>query len=189
MRRWSIIFAWILAIGFGYLALREAQVLSRTLNYNDALENPQNLADYSELTPQFMLIQAWALQQQGNTQQALALYNSITQADPADFAQNNQQQIRETALYNIGVINLKQAAEHWNEKGVWAYTEVTMPLNLAKQAFKSVLRSNPRHWNARYNLDYALRITPPPKEREKQGMTESRSSVHAILPGLPGGGP
>ncbi len=72
---------------------------------------------------------------------------------------------------------------------MWAYAEVIAPLNQAKQAFKTVLRDNPQHWNARYNLDYALRITPPPKQKDQQGMTESRSSVHAILPGQPRGGP
>lgn len=193
MRRWSIILAWILAVGLGILSLNQMRLLNHRMSYNSAIENPQQLVDQTELTPELMLIRAWHLQQKGNHQQALALYHSITQSPlknkPKDNGQANLQPIFETAHYNIGVINLNQAAEHWNEKGVWAYAEVIAPLNQAKQAFKTVLRDNPQHWNARYNLDYALRITPPPKQKDQQGMTESRSSVHAILPGQPRGGP
>ena len=189
MRRWSIILAWILAIGLGILSLNQIRLLNHRLSYNNAIEDPQQLVDQTELTPELMLIRAWHLQQQGKHQQALALYHSITQSPLKNNIQANLQPILETAHYNIGVINLNQAAEHWNEKGVWAYAEVIAPLNQAKQAFKTVLRDNPQHWNARYNLDYALRITPPPKQKDPQGMTESRSSVHAILPGQPRGGP
>ena len=189
MRRWSIILAWLLTIGLSTLALKEMRLLNQHYSYNNAIEDPDQVTNHSELAPELMLIQAWHLQKQGNTQQALALYHSITQAETAGTLSKIQKRINETALYNIGVINLNQAAKHWNEMGVWAYTEVVMPLNQAKQSFKAVLRDNPQHWDARYNLDYALRITPPPKEREKQGMSESRSSVHAILPGQPGGGP
>jgi mxaK protein len=189
MRRWSIILAWILVIGFSLLVLDNMRKLSQRLTYNNALEDPQQLADQTELTPELTLIRAWHLQQQGNNQQALALYHSITQSANNDIAKTNQQIIHETALYNIGVINLNQAAKHWNKMGVWAYAEVIAPLNQAKQVFKKVLGNNPQHWNAQYNLDYALRITPPPKQKEKEGMRESRSSVHAIMPGQPAGGP
>lgn len=189
MRRWSIILAWILAIGLSLLVFDSSRELSRRLSYNNALENPQQLADQTELTPELTLIHAWHLQQQGNNQQALALYHSITQSVNNDVAKSYQQIIYETALYNIGLINLHQAAKHWNKMGVWAYAEVIAPLNQAKQVFKKVLGNNPQHWNAQYNLDYALRITPPPKQKEQEGMRESRSSVHAILPGQPAGGP
>ncbi len=188
MRRATILLAWFLTIAFCVLSFREIRSLNHRLSYNDAIENPDSLSTQDSLTPELTLVRAWQLQQQGKLQQALALYHSISQDDRSDITQA-EHQIRETALYNIGVINLNQAAGHWNEMGVWAYQEVVAPLNQAKQAFKTVLRHNPYHWDARYNLDYALRITPPPKEREKQGMTESRSSVHAILPGQPGGGP
>ena len=189
MRRWSIILAWVLAIGFSLLALNMTRELNQRLSYNNAIENPQTLADQTELTPDLALIRAWHLQQQGSNQQALALYHSITQSADKDIAESNQQIIHEIALYNIGVINLNQAAKYWNKMGVWAYAEVIAPLNQAKQVFKEILGGNSQHWNARYNLDYALRITPPPKQKDKEGMRESRSSVHAILPGQPAGGP
>ena len=73
--------------------------------------------------------------------------------------------------------------------GVWAYADVIAPLNQAKHVFKEILSNNPKHWDARYNLDYALRITPPPKQKDQEGIRESRSSVHSILPGQPAGGP
>ncbi len=188
MRRWSITFALALAVVCSCLTVLECVRLSDQLDYNQALNNPDLFEGQSELEPDQLLIRAWHLHQQGKTQQALAMYRSILQSD-TELSSNHWQQVQETALYNIGVINLKLAAASWNEMGVWAYSEVIVPLNQAKQAFKTVLRHNPGHWNARYNLDYALRITPPPKEREKQGMTESRSSVHAVLPGQPAGGP
>ncbi len=189
MRRWSIILAWLLVIGFTLLIFDQTRAIIHRLSYNNAIENPPQLSETSELTPELALISAWHLQQQGNHQQALALYHSITQSAIKDATNDKQQIIHETALYNIGVINLEQASKHWNKMGVWAYAEVIAPLNQAKHAFKQIISNNPEHWKARYNLDYALRITPPPKQKDKEGMRESRSSVHAILPGKPAGGP
>ncbi len=189
MRRCTIILAWILVISFSLLVFDRTRELNHRLSYNDAIENPQQLSEKNELTPELALISAWHLQQKGNNQQALALYHSITQSANTNTPDSNYQKIHETALYNIGVINLGQAVKHWNKMGVWAYADVIAPLNQAKHVFKEILSNNPKHWDARYNLDYALRITPPPKQKDQEGIRESRSSVHSILPGQPAGGP
>ena len=91
--------------------------------------------------------------------------------------------------YNMGTIYLQQAAKLWNAKGVWEYGQINTLLDLAEQAFKQVLAVEPGHWQARYNLEFALRIRPPAKEEEKADWQGHKSSVHAIMPGLPEGGP
>jgi mxaK protein len=181
LRTISLWFAALLMIAALIIAAQQLRQLLIISEFNDLIDNPQGLQDQEDLSPEQTLIRAGAVLQQDDEQQALSLYHSMTNV--AD------EELRSTALYNLGVIYLRLAAKHWNAQGVWANAEVLAPLNLAKDAFKQVLRINPNHQQARYNMDYALRITPPPKEPEVEGFTESRSSVHAVLPARPSGGP
>jgi mxaK protein len=72
---------------------------------------------------------------------------------------------------------------------VLEHARVDTLVELAKESYRAALRLNPDNWDARYNLEYAFRITPPPKERAKSDFQGSKSSVFATMPSLPGGGP
>lgn len=131
--------------------------------------------------PQIVLAKAWQLQINGRHQQALQTYNSIEAG--------NDPKILEIAKYNSGTILLENAAKKWNELGVFAFAEVDTLVNLAEENFREVLRLNPYNQDARYNLEYTLRIRPPRKEVEKSDWDGQKSSVFSILPGIPRGGP
>ena len=174
--------SWILLLALSLLAVRELDKIYSRWTFNSLIENPENITQPdTELPPEVLFAKARYLNQQGDYQQALRLYLLIEKSGDQDF-QNKVQ-------YNMGVIYLQQAAKLWNAKGVWEYSQINTLLDLAEQYLREVLAHKPEHWQARFNLEYALRIRPPAKEQEKADWQGHKSSVHAIMPGIPVGGP
>jgi mxaK protein len=101
---------------------------------------------------------------------ALAAYKSIIQS--------NREDLHRIALYDLGNLNLRQAVQY----GL-ADEAQSLPLTeLAKQSYRDLLRRDPTDWDARYNLERALRLAPeedadasedtnPPDPREHQRST------------------
>ena len=158
-----------------------AAYLYRINSINQSLKNPATLQISDQSSAYQIFAKAWYLAGQGDYQTALQMYNRIEN--------DSDKRLVEKVKFNMGTLYLRQAAQHWNSKGVWAYTEVTTLRSFAEKSLTDAVRLNKSNWNARYNLEYALRIKPPPKEVEKADWTGRRSSVHAIYPGIPGGGP
>lgn len=174
--------SWLLLLALTLLAARELDSIYSRWNYNAWIENPETITrPDDELPPEVLFAKARFLNQQGDYQQALRLYLALENAGDRDF------QIR--VHYNMGVVYLQQAAKLWNAKGVWEYNQINTLLDLAEQYLREVLLRKPEHWPARFNLEYALRIRPPAKALEKADWQGSKSSVHAIMPGIPEGGP
>jgi mxaK protein len=131
--------------------------------------------------PELVFAKAYSEAQRGRPAEAIRLYGTLLERGDHAF--------RERVRYNLGTLYLRQAAELWNAKGVLEYVRINTLLISAKAHLQEALRLDPYHWAARYNLEYAYRITPPPKERPKQDFQGSKGSVFATLPSLPGGGP
>jgi len=124
---------------------------------------------------------AFYLAQEDEVAEAIRLYNGLRDSDDLG--------LRERALHNLATLYLRDAAGLWNSRGVLEYPRVLTLVELAKEHYREVLRLNPGNWDARHNLEYAYRITPPPREKPKADFQGTKSSVFATLPGLPGGGP
>ena len=77
----------------------------------------------------------------------------------------------------------------WLVHGVREYVRVSTLIDLAKDNLRGSLRINPDNGDARYNMEYAFRITPPPREKPKADFKGTKASIFATLPGIPGGGP
>jgi len=162
-------------------ATYEGYALYKVSALNELIKHPDKIMDDESYPAEILFAKAWYLEKQGKPLEALQLYSEISgDSSPA---------IREDAHYNMGTIYLKEGARQWNEKGVWAYDEVLSRVELAEQSYRAVLALNSQNRSARYNLEYALRIYPPPKEVEKADWQGRKSSVHAVLPGRPSGGP
>jgi mxaK protein len=101
---------------------------------------------------------------------ALAAYKAIIQADRED--------LRRIALYDLGNLHLHQALQ----AGLSDEAQSLPLIELAKQSYRDLLRKDPNDWDARYNLERALRLAPendddadedtgPPDPREHERTT------------------
>jgi mxaK protein len=79
---------------------------------------------------------------------ALAAYKVIIQADRED--------LRRIALYDLGNLHLHQALK----AGLSDESQSLPLIELAKQSYRDLLRKDPNDWDARYNLERALRLAP-----------------------------
>jgi len=121
------------------------------------------------LSPEARLARAVALSRL-DYDGALAAYKSIIQSSRED--------LHRIALYDLGNLNLRQAVQY----GL-ADEAQSLPLTeLAKQSYRDLLRRDPTDWDARYNLERALRLAPeedddasedtgPPDPREHERST------------------
>jgi mxaK protein len=148
---------------------------------NRAILDPASITVDETTSPELVFAKAWQLERSGAVEEAVRLYASLQRTD--DKAR------RARVLYNLGTIYLKEGATLWNARGVLEYARVNTLVEMAKEYYRDSLRLDPGNWEARYNLEYAWRITPPPKEKPKSDLRGSKSSVFSTLPGSPGGGP
>jgi mxaK protein len=121
------------------------------------------------LSPEARLARAVALSRL-DYDAALAAYKAIIQSTRED--------LHRIALYDLGNLNLRQAIQY----GL-ADEAQSLPLTeLAKQSYRDLLRRDPTDWDARYNLERALRLAPeddddsgedtgPPDPREHERTT------------------
>jgi mxaK protein len=162
-------------------AVYQVTILYKLEELKHAISNPDNIIVDENTPPILIFAKAIRLDQTGNSGEAIRLYASLRNTQDSD--------LRTRAFHNLAGIYLRDGANHWNAQGVLDYAHVSTQVELAKQNYREALRLNPDDWDARYNLEYAWRITPPPKEKPKSDFQGSKSSVYSTLPGLPGGGP
>ena len=168
----------VLALGG---ATYQGYLLYRLEALNHAIANP-DLVEVDENTLDALVFsKAMHLDHTGNSIEASRLYARLRNSQDRD--------LRTRAFHNLGAIYLRDGAKHWNERGVLDYAYDSSQVELAKENFREALRLDPGDWDARFNLEYAWRITPPPKERPKSDFKATKPSVYSTLPGLPGGGP
>jgi mxaK protein len=119
------------------------------------------IADYIQV-PQARLAQALILAKAGKFAPALRTYKSLLDAGD---------EVRLAALYDLGNLNMREALKNGPGEAQRA-----LPLiELAKQSYRDALRSNPADWDARYNLERALWLSP---EYDDPVMTQSAAPVH-----------
>jgi mxaK protein len=173
--------AWALPALFVVMACVEAFAWFRTEGNNRLIADPAKIEVSEDTAAELVFAKAHDLALKGNRQEAVRLYGTLLNKGDEHF--------RAKVNYNLGTLYLRDAAELWNEKGVLEYIRVNTLVAAAKENLRESLRLEPYRWDARYNLEYAYRITPPPKEKPKADFQGSKGSVFATIPALPGGGP
>jgi len=147
---------------------------------NAMMESPEKINLTDESTPELIFARAHWLENHDPIE-AIRLYGSILQRSSPEL----MARIR----YNLGSLYLKDAAKLWKKNGLSEYIRINTLLGAAKDNLRESLTIDPSNWQARFNLEYAERITPPPKERPKNDFQGNKGSVFATLPTIPGGGP
>jgi mxaK protein len=150
-------------------------------SHNTLLATPEKIIVTNETDPLLIFAKAYDQQQHGDPIEAIQLYGSILQLGDNRF--------RARVRFNLGTLYLRDAAKIWRDRGLLEHIRVNTLLSAAKDNLRESLILAPDQWDARYNLEYAIRITPPPKEKPKNDFQGSKGSVFATLPAIPGGGP
>ena len=97
---------------------------------------------------------AYALQQQGKIQVALAAYSRIATDSVA---------LQRAVKFNMANAYLQRALAD----DIRNDQDLRLPLiELAKEGYRALLRETPDHWDAKYNLERALQLLPDNLEQD-----------------------
>ena len=179
----KILQPWVLRIALLVALIGTAHAVNQMIQLNERnaeLDLPEQIVLSDASTPELIFARAHWLEGH-DPLEAIRLYGTILQKSPPEL----MARIR----YNLGSLYLKDAAKIWKKHGLSEYIRINTLLSAAKDNLRDALALDPTNWQARFNLEYAERITPPPKERPKNDFQGNKGSVFATLPTIPGGGP
>ena len=163
MRRRTLhaVFATVAAV-CGVMSIRESLRLHEAERINTAI-TAAHISAFEAQAPQARLAQALSLAKDGNFTAALKTYKSLLEEND---------EVRLPALYDLGNLNMRQALRNGQGEA-----QRFIPLiELAKQSYRDDLRSNPGDWDARYNLERALWLSP---EYDDPMLERSQTPVRA----------
>lgn len=137
------------AVVCGVQLSRDLWRLVQISQYNKAVQ----VADFAQAATYNgeygLFAQAYAAHEQGEYQAARILYGRLEHSDDAS--------LRLAAQFNMGNTYLQQAGEVDIEKE----SDLALPLiELAKVSYRDVLRDDSQHWDAKFNLELALQLSP-----------------------------
>ncbi|MBG6082202.1 hypothetical protein [Rubrivivax gelatinosus] len=120
------------------------------------------------------LAHAAALAKAGAFDEAFKLYSGLVQPGGGDS-------ISRDAQYNLGNLVLRQGLAQ-GQRG-----DAGPLIELAKQRYRDLLRADPQAWDARYNLERALRAAPEedaaPPEEDNEPVERREISLRGMKPG------
>jgi mxaK protein len=197
MRRHSVhgLFA-ALALVCGGVALVQGLRLQRTHALNEQVAAVAAAPVASDAGPaardaprEVRLAHAVALARAGAFESAFKTYSGLIGPGPLDA-------VGRQALFNLGNMYLRQGtgtahaspqAGQAATTGARAAGEASPLVELAKQRYRDLLRADPHDWDARYNLERALRFAPEDQpafaEDENVPVERRRVMLRGMEPG------
>ena len=118
--------------------------------------------------PEARFARALALAQAGKSEAALKLYKSLTQGTSPEM--------RRAALYNTGNVYMREAMRY----GAGDSFKSVPLIELAKQAYRDLLRDKSDDWDARYNLERALWLAPETEQAESDA-SDAQSKEQRVV--------
>lgn len=153
--RWAIVVLAAVLLYDGYQLWRAAQV-NRALLKTEAGE----AVDVDH--PHVHFARAYAMQQADEFDAALEAYAAIEVPDD----------MRALVSYNLANLYLRRGLEH-RAQGA---DDLALPLvELAKEHYRELLRTDSRDWFAKFNLELALKVAP---EKDLEPVEEERNPEH-----------
>lgn len=146
-------------VGHQALQLREGERI------NSAIASAR-VTDFDASIPQARFARALALGRTGELEAALKTYKSLYTERSGD--------LRQRALYNVGNLYMRNAFAHQADPA-----QLLPLVELAKQSYRELLRLEPADWDARFNLEVALRLAPevePEIEVEDEPLEREQST-------------
>ncbi|WP_305908857.1 MxaK protein [Methylomarinum sp. Ch1-1] len=176
---WALLILALLAGIYNAAALyrleRDNQLITRLNNDQDTAVERSRLA-----SPPVKLAYAAYLKRHQRYDDALAVLSRM-------MGQGDES-IRLASRYNLGNIYLSQAIDYATEL---RFDEAMALTGLAKNAYRKALSINSRYWDAKYNLEVAMRLLPE-MERinvEDEQENEKKGKPWTTIPGFPRGLP
>ncbi|MBZ8141823.1 MxaK protein [Rubrivivax gelatinosus] len=177
MKRRSAQAAFALAtVAAATLAAWQGLQLQRQLRLNEAVAAAArpDAAVARDAPRELRLAHAAALARAGAFDAAFKAYSGLVEPGGGD-------RISRHAQYNLGNLVLRQGL------ATGARSEAGPLLELAKQRYRDLLRADPQDWDARYNLERALRAAPEEEDAapdEDNEPVERRAvSLRGMKPG------
>ena len=121
---------------------------------------------------ELQLAQALALSQAGHHDDALKAYAALLQNGERD-------PVAQQALFNLANMYLRQ--------GMAQQAGAAPLFELGKQRLRDLLRTAPQDWDARYNLERALRLAPEEQEAFSAEQQQSVEQRRVRVPGFVAG--
>ncbi|MFK7855442.1 MAG: hypothetical protein AB8B79_15070 [Granulosicoccus sp.] len=162
-------------------ALLQWIAINKTQAINNALDSiPSQLGSRDEYvipesasnSASVELAVANALSSGNNLEQAELVFNDLIRKHEFD-------ELGQAAQFNLANAYLRQGIKLAN-----ASTQSMSMLELAKQRYRDLLRGDPTHWNARYNLERALLLAPETTDTALDEKNEPIKRVRVIVPGF-----
>ena len=125
-----------------------------------------------ERRPYVMFAAAARIGESGDYLRALSLYKRLSQDAPAA--------LHLAARYNSANLHLREAIRLRESGNAAGLTQSIPLLELAKQGYRDVLRDDPQQWDARYNLERALRLAPESDEGDDSPAPPPAASERAV---------
>ncbi len=144
-RRVHVLFGAV-ALAFGVAAGWQGYRLDRANAVNDAIAGAANAATLDPAVPEAAFARAGLLAKAGQFEDAAKAYKVLIQESRPD--------LKHAALYNLGNLHMREAAKFTGSSSALPLLE------LAKQNYRDLLREDPDDWDARYNLERALWLSP-----------------------------
>lgn len=170
--------AWAALALLGVAATVDATLLWRAHQVNRLIASGALPPEAPGQAPELRFAQAHAQAASGALEPALNRYRALQQDGT----------VGQAARYNGANLLVRQALE------VQASTQPGQAialLELAKESYRELLRRDPGHWDARYNLERAQRLLPDPEAAEEPAAEAPRereraaTTMRAYSPGLP----
>ncbi len=169
---------WLLLALAALAAAADGALWLRDRRRNAQISSSTVPADQTDRPAPMRFAQAHALAAGGDDEAALKHYGALQDDTP----------LGQAARYNSANLLMRQAvALRDDDKPGQALALI----ELAKEHYRDVLRHDPGHWNARYNLERAQRLVPDPEESDMPVAGPERSAERAATtmrgfsPGLP----
>lgn len=147
MRPWLpavLLIACSLPAAQAWFTIRGGEAWNARISQGQVLTGPE-----AGMPAEALFARAAALDARGDFEGALNLYKRIEEDPGSPYARD--------AAFNAATIYLRRASA----AGGPSSDPQTIPLvELAKEGFRNLLRQVPDDWDARYNLDRALRMMP-----------------------------